>query len=280
MGKPSIFSRDYNNRMKKRKKRIAIFIIILITLVATFSYSSNFKNFFNNKLSILKNIKLSGLLKKVNKNEIKPGENEKTSSDVKSNPEASTENIEEKGIDVALSDGTKIKAVYENKDGSNKFKYISPIDAPVSFSVNPSGNSMVILENNTQDMFYVSIDGNVQKVNDTQYVSGKQDIYYKESILKSKPDFIWCSSPRFIDDNYVVYISQVPWFSRTAKYIWAFNIKDNNIKDRNDQILFDDNKFGGEVVKFGNLTDKGLEVIIDNVTKYIKSNGQSPEITN
>lgn len=281
MGKPSIFSRDYNNRMKKRKKRIAIFIIISITLIAIFSYSSNFKNFFNNKLSTLINMKLNRLNKKTNKNDIKLSENEKTSSDMKSNPEASTENIEEKGIEVALSDGIKLQAVYENKDGSNKFKYVTPIDAPVNFSVNPSGDAMVILENNTQNMFYVSIDGKVQKVNDTKYISSTGEVFPKESILKTNTDYIWCSSPKFIDDNNVAYISEVPWFKRTTKYVWVFNIKDNKIKDRNDHTLckqFDKElgleDLGGDNVKFGNLTDKGLEVLIDNKIKYIKYNGQ------
>lgn len=282
MGKPSIFSRDYNNRMKKRKQRIAGFIIILMILVGIFLYSNNIKLFLGNKIAALKNIKINILYKNANKNEIKPNDNKKAEIDTKTDPVTSANKIEEKGIDVALSDGTKIKAVYENKDGSDKFKYVSPIDAPISFSVNPSGTSMVILENNTQDMFNVSIDGTVLKVNDTQYESSSEGIFYKEGILQSKTGYIWCSSPKFIDDNNVVYISQVPYFNRTTKYIWAFNIKDTNIKNRNNHTLckLSGEDVGGNNVKFGNLTDKGLEVIIDNNTKYIKNNGQSTEITN
>lgn len=278
MGKPSIFSREYNNRMKKRRKRIAVVITFLILFIGVLLYNRNLENFFNNKLATLKSIKLNGLIKKSNNNEIKQNEIDKTANGVKPSPDVAPKNIVEKSIEVGLSGGIKIQAVYENKDGSNKFKYISPLDAPVSFSVNPSGDSMVILETSTQNMFYVFIDGTVQKVNDTKYVSSAGDVFPKENILKSKTDYIWCSSPKFIDDNNVAYISQVPWFSRTTKYVWVFNIKDSNIKDRNDHKLYEE--LGGDNVKFGNLTDKGLEVIIDNSTKYIKYKGQSIEISN
>jgi hypothetical protein len=263
--------------MKKRRKRIAVVITFLILFIGIILYNKNLENFFNNKLTTLKSIKLNGLIKKPNNNEIKPNESDKAAKDVKPSPDVSPKNIVEKSIEVGLSGGIKIQAVYENKDGSNKFKYILPLDAPVSFSVNPSGDSMVILETSTQNMFYVFIDGTVQKVNDTKYISSSGDVFPKENILKSKTNFIWCSSPKFIDDNNVAYISQVPWFSRTKKYVWVFNIKDSNIKDRNDHKLYEE--LGGDNVKFGNLTDKGLEVIIDNSAKYIKSKGQSIEIS-
>lgn len=279
MGKVSIFSSAYNNHKRKRKKRIIAAIVILIILAGVFFYSKNIKAFINNEVSYIKNSKLIGILNKGNKNSIKQNEN-KAANSVKSTPETTTNNnIEEKSINVDLSDGSKIQAVYENKDGKNKFKYITPLDAPVTFNVNPSGTLMVIFENNSQSMLSVSIDGIIKKVNDTKYVSTSGGIIPKVSILKSKAGYIWCSSPKFIDDNYVAYISQVPWFdNRTTKYIWIFNIRDSNIKDRNDHILHEE--LSGDNVKLGNQTSKGLEVIIDNNTKYLNFNGKSIEVLN
>lgn len=272
MGKTSIFSSDYNKHRRKRKRRTIVAIIILVILALAFLYSKSLKTFVNNELNYLKNSKLGAITNKGNKNDT-------ASNSVNAVPKPSPENIEEKSVDVVLSNGLKVQAIYENKDGKNKFKYITPVDAAVSFSVNPSGTAIVILENSTQDMFYVTIDGSVKKVNDTKYVSTSGGVLPKDSILNSKPGYIWCSSPKFIDDNYVAYISQVPWFDgRTTKYIWVFNINDNNIKDRNDHRLYE--QLGGDNVKFGNLTAKGLEVIIDNNSKFIKYNGQVIEISN
>lgn len=278
MGKVSIFSSDYNKLKRKKRRRTVTAIIIFVIIALVLFFSKNLKDFVYNKYDYVKNSKFIGIINKSNKNEIIKNNNDTAASILKPVPEASNNNVTEKSIDVVLSDGTKVQAVYENKDGKNKFKYITPLDAPVSSSVNPSGSSMIILENSTQKMLKVSIDGTLQKVNDTKYVSTSGGILPKDSILQSKTGYIWCSSPKFIDDNYVAYISQVPWFdNRATKYIWVFNINDSSIKDRNDHRLYE--QLGGDSVKLGNITPKGLEVIIDNSTKFIKYNGQSIEIS-
>lgn len=269
MGKPSIFSRDYKETMKRRRRRVLAILLVLIFCGGIFLLKGNISNFISNKFS--------ALLHKSNKNTTSAVKDQKDKAATNAtNNSSAVSNPAEKGIDITLSDGTKIKAVYENKDGVNKFKYVTPVEAPIIYSINPSGDSIIILENATQKLFYAAIDGKVININDTKYVSTSGTVFPKEEVLKQKPDFVWCSSPKFIDDSYVAYISQVPWFGRTAKYVWVFNVKDRNISDRNDHMLFE--SLGGENIKLGNITDKGLEVITDNAVKYLKSNGTSVKI--
>ncbi|MFL0267258.1 hypothetical protein [Candidatus Clostridium radicumherbarum] len=274
MGKVSIFSSDYNKRRRKRKKRTITVVIIFVMAILVIFFSSSLKAYVYNKYDYIRNSKFFSIINKSNKNDKVIKSNENVSSKETKIPEASSNSTTEKTIEVNLSNGTKIQAVYENKDGKNMFKYITPLDAPVSSSISPSGTTMIVLENSTQSMFKITIDGSVNKINDSKYISSSGGILPKDAVLASKPGYIWCSSPKFIDDNYVAYISQVPWFDkRTTKYVWIFNINDNKIKDRNDHILYE--KLGGDNVKFGNITPKGLEISIDNNTKFIMYNGKS-----
>lgn len=274
LGKVSIFSSDYNKRRRKRKIRTITAVIIFTMVILVIFFSSSLKSYVYNKYDYVRNSKFFSIINKSNKSDKVTKSNDTVSSKETKTPEASSNNTAEKTIEVVLSNGAKIQAVYENKDGKNMFKYITPIDAPVSSSINPSGTTMIVLENSTQNMFKVTIDGNINKVNDTKYISSSGGILPKDAVLKSKPGYIWCSSPKFIDDNNVAYISQVPWFDkRTTKYVWIFNINDSSIKDRNDHTLFE--KLGGDNIKFGNITPKGLEISIDNNTKFIKYNGKS-----
>ncbi|MFL0245935.1 hypothetical protein [Candidatus Clostridium stratigraminis] len=278
MSKVSIFSSDYNKRRRKRKQKTVAAVIIFVMIILVIFFSSSLKSYVYNKYDYIRSSKFFSIVRRSNKTDKLTKVNDTVTSKETKTPEISSNNTAEKTIEVVLSNGTKIQAVYENKNGKNMFKYVTPIDAPVSSSINPSGTTMIVLENNTQSMFKISIEGSIHKINDTKYISSSGGILPKDAVLKSKPGYIWCSSPKFIDDNYVAYISQVPWFDkRTTKYVWIFNINNSNIKDRNDHTLYE--KLGGDNVKFGNITSKGLEISIDNNIKYIKYNGKSIEIS-
>jgi hypothetical protein len=247
----------------------------------------NLKGLIKNNLSLKNNLNLYGFFNRINKDdkqkdakvnkdiENKASENKASENTINSAPQQN--NIEDKGYDINLSGGTSVKAVYEeNKDGTKRFKYITPMES-ASFNINPSGTGMIILDNSTQSMIYVDIDGNSRTINDFKYVSSDGIEFLKEQILKERQNYIWCSSPRFIDDSYVAYISQVPWFGKTTKYVWVVNAKDLNVKDRINHTLFE--SLAGENLKFGSVSDKGLEVDTDGGVEYIKINGQNIEIS-
>jgi hypothetical protein len=265
MVKPSIFSKEYEKRMKRRKKAIAAVIVLIIASSGIFLASGSLKDTVKNK-----SIVLTGLFKKTNKSELETSkkvskEEEKKQNDSQNNAENTQKPIEEKGYEVNLSDGTKIKAIYENKDGSNKFKYITPLDAKVNFSVNPSGNAIVILDTKAQSLIYIDINGQQQDITNKSYKSNT-----KEGVLEKIPQYVWCTSPKFIDDNNIAYLSKLPYISSkvTKKFLWVTNIENKRHINKY--------SISGENIKFGNTEDKGLGVTLDdNSVVYIKMKGSS-----
>ena len=275
MARPSIFSKEYERHKRRRKKFIAFAVVLILGAAGIFLASGRIKNMLLSKVSEYKNTKFFSVFKREKKDEIEP------SSVIEEKPTPETQNItppaekveEEKGFDIALNDGTKVKAVYMAADAGNKFKYILPLDSPVSFNINPSGSAMVIMDLASQSMLLVDINGNVQDITKTKYTftdkeSGKTSVFKKEEILEKykEVNYFWCTSPKFIDDENIAYLSQLPYVSskKKEKFLWAVNIKS---KDKHEYKY----ALNGENLKLGNTSEKGIELILDSGSvKFIK----------
>ncbi|WP_242946803.1 hypothetical protein [Clostridium haemolyticum] len=69
-----------------------------------------------------------------------------------------------------------------------------------------------------------------------------------------------------MDDDNIVYISQLPWFNKSnTKYLWKYNIS-NNIHENN---LPNMGEVSGKKIEYGNITSEGLEVLVDGVKNTI-----------
>ena len=80
-------------------------------------------------------------------------------------------------------------------------------------------------------------------------------------------DYIWHGEAKFISDNKIAYISNMPYFGYNLnKYIWTYDIENNN----HQLILSSISK----EIKLNNVTDKGLEIVLDGNIKYININDQ------
>ena len=248
LGKPSIFSRDYERRMRKRRFTIIVVIIVIIVISALGSLYMKGKLFKSSNKNNVNNAA-------VNKNTNTPGKTQTTEK------KPVSQDVKEEGYDLALSGGKQIKAIYENKNNEKKFKYINPTDANADFTISPSGKSMVVLDKSAQTLIYIDIDGNKTDVSYNQYISSS-GTFTREQVLQSKPDYIWCSSPEFVDEENIAFISQLPWLQRSTKYIWMVNTKDKQ--------TIQVQGISGENVKLDKLTDKGLTVIADDKTVYLK----------
>lgn len=279
MGKPSIFSKDYDRRMQRRKKGIwAGIIIILLLAVAVFAYGNfgkvinriNIKSIFNKDTGIYKiNNKKQAVSKKKDTNkkkeEKKNTESTNTASTNTNTPPAVT------GYDVTLSNGS-VKAIYDASSGTKKFTGISPSTSQAKYSINPSGSGIVILDPQNQNLTYVDINGNVSDITKKNYISTSNSEFDKDTILKGNPSYVWCSSPAFIDDTTVAYVSQLPYFnSQTTKYVWSVDVS-----NKDNHICYDALK--GQNISFGAVTsDKGITVTVDGNVKYLSAKGQISE---
>jgi hypothetical protein len=197
MARPSIFSREYERHKKRRKKVIAFTVIFILAAAGVLLAGGNIKNVVVSKANYYRNTKLFTIFMKDKKEEAAPSiAPEKSESQVESGPQENSspqtdssaqppvEEVKETGYDIQLSDGSMIKAVYENIDGINKFKQIVPMSTNVSSDINPSGNAMVILDSISQNMKFVDISGNIQDITAAQYISTDKKSYNKEDVLE------------------------------------------------------------------------------------------------
>lgn len=272
LAKPSIFSSDYNERMEKRRRR-RTFIIILVILIAitAFFYSKgsikqalvSTKNYIfklTNKSS--KNIKSTDISKN----------NASKSTNKPSNNKGNITQGEEKSYTVTLSDGKQIKTVYQETDGNKKFETVTSDTENVDYNISPSGTGVVIYDSAAQNLIYVDINGSISDITKKDYVSfSNNQVFNKDEVLKSNPNYVWDTSPKFIDDENIAYISQLPWFTNDAiKYVWIVNVK--NVQN---QRCFESIK--GINIQFDKLTDKGLTINVDSKTVYLDANGNITE---
>jgi len=257
VGKPSIFSKDYEKQMKKRKKRktFGIFIAIIagVFITITISMKDMVKNLSDN-------LGKSKSIGTTDKNKVKSTESKKVEA---------TEQKKAEVYDIQLSSGKAVSIAYETKNNDKTFKQVPETDTNAVYNISPSGKKAILLDDKVQSIILVDINGNKQDVTNSQYTATNGAVIEKNAQLAAQPDYIWCSSPRFIDDNNIAYISQLPWIGKTNKYIWIENLEQKS------NVWIEEIK--GEELKLGGLTNKGLTVSEDGKTVFLKSDGSISE---
>lgn len=256
MAKPSIFNSDYHKRLKNRKRNIIIVVLLCIIAIILLALVSSGKgNFKKPNFNFTKIFNFSSVKKDTPEVIKKPATTKTNTTNIK----------KEEAYPITLSNGKQIKVIYETKNNSKVFKSISPEDSTINYTISPSGKNIIIFDSKVQNMIYLDNAGNKHDITNAKYVSTSGTTFDKNTILSTKPDYIWCSFPKFIDENNIAYLSQLPWFNKTTKFVWVENIKTNtNTRIEN---------LSGDDVKFGNLQIKGLPVVTDGVTNFLSPTG-------
>ena len=119
-------------------------------------------------------------------------------------------------------------------------------------------------------MALVDNTGNVTDITYKQYKSTKGNITTREGMLSSNSDFDWTRDPKFVGDNLIIYTSAVPWF-RDELYLWKYDITTG---EHDTVSVQGSSLFGGKSVSIDEyVEEKGLKVIVNNVTYYIDDTG-------
>lgn len=266
MGKPSIFSREYERKMKKRKRNIVIVSLVIIILIAVvaFKFTYNQINFSNIKQNIQEWIDSdtgeqgnSNIANENIENQV-PKEEPKEEKPIE---------IEEKSIDITLASNKIAKAIYvEENDGKKKFTTLKDSDTGVTFDISGSGNQMIVTDTNSVITLY-NVDGTNKVLSKDQYVSSRGDVFTKDSILQNQPEYLWNANPKFLGENKIVFVSNRPYFgtAATKEYIWITDINNDS-----DMILWER---AGSKIEIGDRDEKGLKIIIDGNNYYMDENG-------
>lgn len=255
MAKPSIFSRDYEKKMRRRKIKIIISISVVAVIAGILIYKFKIEDMnFSNVRAKLQAWVDSDDKEKVNdKEEVKPIEEKK-------------EPPKKTYIDAKLNDKETLKCEYKTEGDKKEFLAIEN-SKDITYNISPNKQMIVVLEKN-QDMKLIHIDGKITNITKKEYVSKKGSKFLKGNILKQYKDYKWGVEPRFIDDEHIAYISNLPYFgtAATKEYVWVYNIKDKTYN-----ISW---KTGGKEIEFGKVVPKkGIEIKIDKKEYIIDNKG-------
>lgn len=261
MGKPSIFSKEYERRMRKRKLRIAFAVLIFVILGFGVLYKGYISNFIKSAKASYINEKQKQAEDK-QKQELSNKEENKIAEDKK----VEEKNVvEEKFYDIPIKEGVKVKVVYDETQGEKKFKYVEPSESKINFDINSTGKGLVIHDESAQSMIFCDINGNYKDITMPAFNSSSANrSFSKESVIAENPAYVWAASPKFFNENQIVYISQLPWFGKEEKYIWVVDASNSTYRNTN--------VYGKNVV-VGNKVDKGIEINIDGKISYMDQNG-------
>lgn len=272
--KPSIFSREYEKRMRRRRNIIVTLIVIMLITAGTIfvggklNINSTFASAYKKGVAFFGNIHINMGKNKEQKSN-KTEQDRQTSNINNEQSKTQTKKDEEKYYEVNFN-GLKAKAVYEDNGGNKKFEFLTFDDgSKIEYNINPLGNGIVLIENSSQSIYYIDINGKLSNISYETYTSSDNTVFKRDEVLKNNPDYIWCAYPKFVDEKNIVYITQIPWFdNRATKYVWSINT------DSKTHVMV--RGIEGDNIKFGNIGEKGLEVTVDDKAmnlKYLSDEG-------
>lgn len=266
MGKPSIFSREYERKMKRRKRNFIFFSLIMVLLVGAvvirFIYDP--VNFDNIKASIQEWIDSD-----TTENDEIISKNDEIDDGIEDTNEISEveeETTSEEYIDIVQSSGNIAQAVYIEEKGEKVFTEVRNLDNGVTFDISPSKKKLIISDVNSVITLY-NIDGSNKIVSKDQYVSTSGSVFTKDNTLKSQPEYLWNSNPKFVNDQNIIFVTNRPYFGSAAlkQYLWMTDIESGT-----DRIYWD---LAASKIEIGAKEEKGLKVTIDGREYFIAEDG-------
>lgn len=269
MGKPSIFSRQYEKKMKRRRRNIIIIslAIVLIISVLIIKVVCNPIDYTNIKANIQAWIDSDA----TNTSE----QTEKTKEEITNKEETiDEESIKEElkkpleeSIDITLASGSIAKAIYvDDNNGGKVFETLNTTDIGVSFNISPSGKQMIVTDTNSVITLY-NVDRTSKIISKEQYISSSGGVFAKEATMKENPQYLWNVTPKFIGEEKIIFVSNRPYFGNATlkQYLWLTEIQTGE-----DKVFWE---LAGANINIGENEEKGLKITIDGNVYYMDLNG-------
>lgn len=222
MAKTSIFSQKYDKKRRRKNflKKLALVILLLFILVLIFQ---------------------NPIMDKVNK--VRQDINEENTMVEK--PKDSEEPIPvetlvetpvEKKIIVTFTLEEGRLLLFEMEDGEEGVVFKEPEgEDGYEMDLSMDKSQMVILDQNSQELYLAKASGEIENITYRIYKNSRGYTESKENILKRNPDFVWAEQPRFLDEDTVVYMSQLPWFDE-RRFLYIVEL--NPLSHKNFQSVF------------------------------------------
>lgn len=248
----SIFSNKYHKREKRRRffKKLAIFLLIIAALVLLFRKPI---------LEMVEKVKQDIAQEKVQKEEILEQIPETVTNEEIEEPVEEEPVVEKQYVTAALPMEKEVSLEVVEENGETIFAPVIELEG-MEGDISPSKNQAVILDTETQDLFLIGLDGTVTEITYKIYKNSRGYTNSKENIMNQIENFVWAEQPRFLDEDTVVYMSQLPWFDE-RRFLYVVDLEP--LSHRNFQSVF------GTDVVLGELTDMGLSFTKEGSTYYL-----------
>ena len=208
MAKTSIFSSKYEKKQRRKKalKRAVFFVLLMSFLVLFFRAPL---------LEVIEKVKQDIEAERAQKEELLE-EIPDPIEEVPEEPEEPEETSVAQGYDLPV--GVSFVVELSLEDGERSFNSLEELN--MEWDVSPSKKQAIVLEPESQDLFLLDVDGGVVDITYKVYENDRGGRYPKESILSTRENFVWAETPMFLDEDTVVFMSQLPWFDqRRAMYV-------------------------------------------------------------
>jgi hypothetical protein len=272
MGKPSIFSNDYEQRMRRRRKMKIINLILIILIIASAGYFG--VNYFaqSNGFDIGKIFKDMFSISEEKKDTTVKEEPKPTTPTNDAEKEEEKEETEEVSAfyEYKAPDGKLYKIEYNEANGSKSFFNVTFEGSKLDFDISQDGKKIVFCSQ-MGDVLIADEAGNVKKINSDSYRSKSAGITIEKSTTyKYYPEYIWAAKPHFTQDNRVVYLTYLPYLKGAATLnLWVLNADGSS--NRMAGKLSNDIK----VISYDGYNDEGaLKIKVGDGTYYL-SNGSN-----
>ncbi|MEG2353067.1 MAG: hypothetical protein RSB70_00325 [Clostridium sp.] len=268
MRKPSIFSNDYNKQIKKRKRTLIFSATIIATCIGVTIYMSSNMGFFQEaKEKVINVLKFN---KDTNKDidEIKDTNIDDT---LINPPQVSGEDITQSKTEIQkvdLGSDITIEIIIEEKDSVKNIVEIKNNEM-VDFDISQAKDKIVLLNKKNQNTFLCNINGTITEITKKEYFDTNNRKYNKDEQLNLNPQLLWASSPKFISDNKILYLSKLPWFDKEHKlYIWIYDIEKNN------HIVALDRRLQGNIIEVKSFKKESIDIEVDSKPFTISLDGK------
>ena len=266
MGKPSIFSKEYQKHKKRRQKKIAFLILFLMVTVVFFTYISPMSQIIKGS-SLYKELqakyKDNGNSDKQEENGSQNNSNQGDSQEDESTVDGETD-AEEKYFEISLTADKGGKAYYEESDGKIIFLSYSGGDG-FHYEVSPSKEKMLIFDANDQNIYELQAENSIKNLTYEYYTTTKGSKITKVNTLSSNPQYLWHGSPRYLSEDRIIYKSHLPWLNSANEYIWLI--------DTNTMRYSYINNSKGKSINFGTMSEEGILVNIDGADRIVTLDG-------
>lgn len=262
MAKPSIFSRNYEQQMKRRRINMILFILIIIC-AAYFG-----AKYYMDKKGIVLFKSKQQVTDQKNNNE----NNKVTVTPTKAADPGASQNISvtpapREYYEYKLSDGKSCKAEYIKSEGKMQFTGLKTDGGDIFYNISIDKSYIVFEDIKGGNIVLGNSSGTFKIINPASYKSkstGK--VIDKVETMKAKPGYNWARKPHFTSDNRVIYISDLPYLkSQGNLYIWTLTL-DGGLNKLSGQLPTTDIS----KVSYGNFDTAGrLPIIVNGSTFFL-----------